>query len=151
MKKYYLHVFAVFSLSFMLLGCFESNMPTLMVNLKTSQFLNPNIYAQSSPVVVTFYQLKSTSVFQQSTFFAIDNNAQKALGSDLLDKYEVELKPNQMQDININLLPSTNYIGLVAAFREPDHAEWRRVVQVVPGKSFKMKVTLSASSIEIEK
>lgn len=139
----------MFFMSLLLTGCFGSSPPELKAYLQTGNFLNPNIYNAPSPVVVSFYQLKSPTIFQQSNFFNLYNNPEKTLDSDLLDKYEVEIRPGTTQSINFNLLPNANYIGLTAAFRDPDHAQWRQLLQIKPGKSIKLEVNLGAQNISV--
>lgn len=140
--KFFL-VLLVFGL---LSGC-SSKPPMLSVNLQAANYLNPNMYKHSSPVVVTIYQLKSPTTFQQANFYALNNNPVSILGGDLLDKQEIELRPNQTQKLKIPLSPETSYIGLIASFRNPDQAQWRRLVKVEPGSDAKLKVSLATQKI----
>jgi len=151
MKKNMIILGVMIITSFTLAACFGSSPPELKAHLQTGNFLNPNIYNEPSPVVVVFYQLKSSTAFQQSNFFNLYNSPEKTLGIDLLDKYEVEIKPNNTQNINFNLSPTVNYIGVVAAFRDPDHAEWRQILKVSPGKNIKLEANLSAQTITVTK
>ncbi len=127
-------------------GCINKN-PTVTTHLQAANYMNPDIYHHSAPVVVTIYQLKSPTAFQQANFFALNNNAVGVLGGDLLDKQEVELRPKQAQTIKIMLLPATNYIGVVAAFRDPDRSQWRQVVKVQANKSAKLQVNLGTQNV----
>ena len=136
----------VLSIFGLLIGC-SSKPPMLSVNLQAANYLNPDIYKHSSPVVVTIYQLKSPTTFQQANFYALSNNPVGVLGADLLDKQEIELRPKQTQKLKIPLSPETNYIGLIASFRNPDQAQWRKLVKVEPGSSAKLKVSIATQKI----
>lgn len=138
--------FVVLSFVSFITGC-SSTPPTLVANLQAANYLNPDIYNHSSPVVVTIYQLKSSMAFQQANFFALNNNALNVLGGDLLDKQEVELRPKQAQTLKIPLSPATNYIGVVAAFRNPDHAQWRKLVKVEADGNVKLEISLATQNV----
>lgn len=138
--------FVVLSFISLIAGC-SNTPPNLVANLQAANYLNPDIYKRSSPVVVTIYQLKSAMAFQQANFFALSNNSLSVLGGDLLDKQEVELRPKQSQTLKIPLSPATNYIGIIAGFRDPDHAQWRKIVKVEPGKKVKLQINLATQNV----
>ncbi len=149
MQKNYSIIIFILGTSLFLAGCFGGKSPQLNATIETGNFLNPNAYNQASPVVVTFYQLKSVTIFQQMNFFSLYDNAEKTLGSDLLDKYEVEIQPDKTQEIHFNLSPAVNYIGVIAAFREPDHTQWRQIIAVPSGKSIRLQTTVGAQNIMV--
>lgn len=131
-------------------GCFMSNKtPDMQASIQAVDFLNPNINNQSSPVVVTFYQLKSPTKFQQTTFFNLYNDPAKTLGSDLVEKYELEIRPQQKEEFKQFITLGVTHIGIVAAFRNPDKTQWRRLVAVTPGKKVKLVVSLQSQSINV--
>lgn len=149
MMKYFranLKAFLVLFTVLLLAGC-SNTPPNLTVNLQAANYLNPDVYKHSSPVVVTIYQLKSATAFQQANFFALNNNALGTLGGDLLDKQEIELRPKQSQKLKIPLSPEANYVGIVAGFRDPDRAQWRRLVKVEPGSNAKVQISLGTQNV----
>ncbi len=131
-------------------GCASSSPPKLEANIQSVSFLNPNIYNQASPVVINIYQLKAPTTFQQANFFALYNNPTTTLATDLLDKRDIEIRPQQKQSIYILMSPTTNYIGVLAAFRDPDKAQWRQVIQVKPGKNIDLQINVATQSIAIK-
>jgi type VI secretion system protein VasD len=137
-------------LAFILLtaGCAKSHHATAAI--ESASFLNPNIYQQASPVVVVIYQLKSPTAFQQANFFALSDNAQGALGAELLDKREIEIRPGQKQTVHMDLSPEAGYIGVVAEFRNPDTAQWRQVKQIKSGKNVKLQIHLSTQNVSVD-
>ncbi|HVV67767.1 MAG TPA: type VI secretion system lipoprotein TssJ [Gammaproteobacteria bacterium] len=137
-------------LAFILLitGCAKTHHATAAI--ESTNFLNPNIYQQPSPVVVIIYQLKSSTAFQQANFFALSDNAQTLLGAELLDKREIEIRPGQKQSVPMDLSPEANYIGVIAEFRDPDTAQWRQIKQIKPGKNVKLQIRLSTQNISID-
>jgi len=146
--KHVLSVLLILGVIILLIGCSSAPKPgQLDSKIEAVNFLNPNIYNQPSPVVVVFYQLKSETAFQQANFFALYNDPIKALGNDLIDKKEIEIRPQQKQELRQVTSPETTYIGVIAAFRNPDNAQWRQVISVKPGKKVKLLVNLEAQSI----
>jgi type VI secretion system protein VasD len=140
----------ILALLTLLIGC--SGSPShLATVIRASGFLNPNIYNQASPVVVSIYQLKSATTFQQANFFSLNNNLSAILAADLLDKYNIEIRPEQKQELKLELTPNTNYVGVIAAFRNPDSAQWRQVVAVRPGKNAKVVIILATQSVTLQK
>jgi type VI secretion system protein VasD len=131
----------------LLTACSSSAPPQMKATIQSIDFLNPNIYNQPSPVVITIYQLKSATAFQQASFFVLANNAAAVLGSDLLDKSEMEIRPKEKQKLEVILAPTANYIGVLAAFRDPDKAQWRQVIPVTPGKKVSLQINLAAQSV----
>jgi type VI secretion system protein VasD len=138
------------AIAVMLSAC-ASHPPQAKTTIQAVEFLNPNIYNQASPVVVTIYQLKSPTTFEQANFFALSNNAQAVLGADLLDKREIEIRPHQKQSLKTVLSTSANYIGVIAAFRDPDTSQWRAIKAIrKPGKDVSIHISLDAQNISLK-
>lgn len=139
----------IFTVAVALTGCSSSKPPRMKTSLESVSYLNPNIYNQPSPVVVTIYQLKSPTAFQQASFFSLYNNASAVLASDFIDKRDIEIRPQQKEKLEITMSPDTSYIGVLAAFRNPDNAKWRQIAPVKPGKNVKLKIDLASQSVDI--
>lgn len=138
-NKYILYVATLFLLS----ACNSTAKINVMdVSIQAADFLNPNIYNQTSPIVISIYQLKSSANFQQANFFSLYTDPIKALGVDMLDKRELEIQPKTKQEFVQNLSLDTNYIGLVAAYRDPDKSQWRQLISVKSGQNIKLKINL---------
>lgn len=135
---------------FFIYGCASSKPPQLEANLHSASYLNPNIYNQPSPVVVSIYQLKSPTAFQQANFFALYTNPSTTLANDLIDKSEIEIRPDQTQTTKQIISPETNFIGVVAAYRNPDNSQWRRILPIPNGKKVSMQINLAAQAVDIK-
>ena len=141
----------LFLLGLMIAGCFGAvKTGEIQTHIQAVSFLNPNIYNQPSPVVITFYQLKKPTKFQQAIFFNIYNDPVKTLGDELIDKQELEITPEQKQEIKQLLTADTHYIGIVAAFRNPDTSQWRELIAVTPNKKLDLIVNLHSQSINVK-
>ncbi len=106
------------------------------VRIRSANYLNPNIYGHSSPVVLTIYQLKTKYAFQQADYSALTSNSGKILGGDLIDKNTIEVRPNTSIKVNQPLSPNTQYLGIVAAYRNINNATWHKVVKIKKKKGY---------------
>lgn len=123
--------------------------PSARVNIQSAQYLNPDMYGNASPVVVTIYQLKTPYTFKQATYQALAANSSKVLGTDLIDKNVIEVRPNSHQTVYQPLSPNTQYLGIVAAYRNIDQSKWRTTVKVVneKGKSTVINLDLESQAL----
>jgi type VI secretion system protein VasD len=141
----------ILAVSFLTACSFSSKPPQLITSIRSVNYLNPNLDNQASPVVLTFYQLKSPEVFKQSPFFALHNKPTETLGADLLDKREVEIRPDKVIELDQNIAPNATHIGIIAAYRNPDVAEWKQLVEIPVGnKKVKLFVNLATQRLSVK-
>lgn len=109
---------------------FDKKAVSMQTTIHSANYLNPSVDGKSSPVVLTIYQLRSDSQFANEDFYALYNNPQQTLGSALIDKEQIELRPDERKTLSINLAEDTKYIGVIAAFRDLNNSQWRTVMPV---------------------
>ncbi len=102
-----------------------------------------------SPIVVTVYQLKSPFAFEQSSFDALENNSAKALGNDLLDRQTIEVRPNSQQYLDISLSGQTQYLGIVAAYRNINQAIWHKAIKIRPKQAKPIQINLESQALSV--
>ncbi len=140
-------IIIAFSLLFLLSGCLN-NQAQIETSFQAANYLNPNIFNKQSPVAIVLYQLKSSTAFAHANFFPLYNDSVKTLGTDLLDKRELEIRPGQHINIKQFLSPGTTYIGILAAYRNPDKAQWRQIIPVpLESSGVRLDVTLQTQSV----
>lgn len=120
--------------------------PAAHIHIQAAQFLNPNIHNQASPIMVTIYQLKNPYSFRQATYSTLAKNSADVLGRDLIDLSTIEVRPAEQKSIYQALSPNTQYLGIVAAYRQIDHATWRSTVKVVNAKGQQTTIQLNLES-----
>jgi type VI secretion system protein VasD len=59
---------------------------------------------------------------------------QAELGADLAGKEEIVLQPGEKRPLTKTLAAGVRFVGVLAAYRDVDRAQWRSVVPVQPGK-----------------
>lgn len=129
-------------------GCaiFKKSGPTADIDISAVEYLNPNINGQASPIVVTVYQLKSPYNFKQANYHELVSNSAKALSNDLIDKTTLEVRPSENKTISVPLSPNTNYIGIMAAYRDIENSNWHTTLEVKNEKNKRTKIYLVLES-----
>jgi len=94
---------------------------TILVSADT----NPDATGRPSPVVVRVYQLKAEAAFNGADFFALFDDDQKILGSEMISRDEFVLNPSEQRRIEVTVSGETRWLGAVAAFRDIRNAQWR--------------------------
>jgi type VI secretion system protein VasD len=118
--------------------------------VQADQLINPDEHGNPFPIVLRIYELKQSSQFSQEAFFdLLDTDANK-LGSDLVAKREIELKPGDTQKFERDTPMDTRYIGVIAGFRNIENAQWRAVAEIKPDKGNQIVIKVTAFSVNIE-
>ena len=125
---------------------FKGNGSKADIEISAVEYLNPNSSGQASPIVVTFYQLKSPYDFNQASYHELANNSAKVLSSGLIDKTTIEVRPSENKHISIPISPNTEYLGIVAAYRDIDHATWHTSVQLKNKKNKNDRIQIALES-----
>jgi type VI secretion system protein VasD len=98
------------------------------MTLAASADANPDASGRPSPVVVRVYQLRTDAAFNVADFFALFDDDQKVLGSELISRDEFVLAPAEQRMIEVSVSSETRFVGAVAAFRDIRNAQWRVLV-----------------------
>lgn len=120
-------------LSVILMGCSAANLvvePYSNLEILAKHDINPDSNGRPSPVVVYIFELSESTLFENQDFFSIYEDHERILGPDLVNKYEVSLTPGKKEIYNASMSPKTEYLGIVAAFRDIENSNWRQVIKV---------------------
>lgn len=131
MKRVYQYILLLISM--VLFGCSAANLvvdPYSDLEITANHNINPDSNGRPSPVVVYVFELTSNTLFESQDFFSIYEESEKVLGPDLVNKYEISLTPGQKETYQASMSPKTEYLGIVAAFRDIENSNWRRVIEV---------------------
>lgn len=116
-----------------LIGCAASAppAPTPIGGMVTADgAVNPDGTGRASPVTVKIYQLRTAGSFESGDFFALYGNAASVLGPDLISSQDLMIRPGESKRFAEEIDPRTRFVGVVAAFRDIQNAQWRAVVSV---------------------
>ncbi len=99
--------------------------------------INPDREGVAKPVVVRIYQLKTAGAFESADFFTLHGDAAATLGADLVASEEMMVRPSGRLSFEASIDPMTRFIGVTAAFRDIDNAQWRAVIELPEEKLIK--------------
>ena len=111
--------------------------------------VNPDERGNPYPIVVRIYELKQASQFNQLSYFELTNSDVTKLGSDLVAKREIELKPGDTQTFDRDTPIETHNIGVIAGFRNIDNAQWRAVAEIKPERGNQVVIKVTAYSVSV--
>jgi type VI secretion system protein VasD len=116
--------------------------------IQASAEVNPSASNRPSPLLVRIYELKSAASFNAADFMSLYQRDQAQLAADMIAKEEYVLAPGETKTFAKTLAPDTRFIGVVAAYRDVEHAKWRSVVPVQPNQP--QKLTVKAGELAVE-
>ena len=150
MRTFGLHPLAALGVALVLSACAAKAPPPASVagTIQASQQINPSASRRPSPLLVRVYELKSVAAFNSADFMSLYQADQAALSADLLAKEEFVLEPGETKTFAKKLAADTRFIGVVAAYRDLNHAKWRTVVAVQPNQP--QKDTITAGELAVE-
>jgi type VI secretion system protein VasD len=104
---------------------------------------------RASPIAVRFYQLRSFAAFENATFSSIFEDEQHALGESLLSREEFQLMPGETHKFDRTLSKDTRYIGVLAAFRKLERAQWRAHIAIDSINSTELLVLIHGTTVQL--
>jgi len=125
---------------------FGSGNPVAYLKINAAEYLNPDINGNAAPVVVDIYQLQKKNIFMQLDYATLSQNSAKALGNELVDKNMLYIRPSMHKEMSVPLSLETNYIGIVAYYRDINHVSWRKVIPVEPKKNKNITIEIALKS-----
>lgn len=133
-----------------LVACAGAPKPTLVAGtIQASPGLNPSESRRPSPLTVRVYELKSAAAFNRADFMALYRGDVAELGAELVAKEEIVLTPGESRAYAKTLSPDTRFLGVMAAFRDLEHAQWRSIVAVQPGQKHQLQIRAGERSIDV--
>ena len=110
--------------------------------------VNPSASKRPSPLLVRVYELKSAAAFNNADFMALYQRDQAELSTELVAKEEFVLAPGESKSYAKTLAPETRFLGVVAAYRDLEHAKWRSIVAVQPAQKHQLRIVANELSID---
>jgi type VI secretion system protein VasD len=131
-------------------GCSLSPFSTLTkldLTLTASERVNPDIHGRPSPIVVRLMELRHPVAFEHADFFSLYGHGAQALPKDLVNLEELELRPGDHTTLKLSLEPGSRYVGVLAAYRDLPHAQWRYVLPVTVQQLTRAELVLDQTGI----
>lgn len=116
--------------------------------IQASPMINPSTSKRPSPLLLRVYELKTAAGFNSADFMTLYQRDKAELGADMLGKEEFVLAPGESKTFSKTLALDTRFLGVVAAYRDVEHARWRSVVPVQPGQKHTLVIRANELSVE---
>ena len=113
--------------------------------------VNPDVNNRPSPIVVRVFELKNLGNYSESDFYGLFENYESILGGDILSSEQFNLNPGDTQVWKKNAAPETQYIAVIAAFRDINQAMWRDSMIIPVEKNLQLLIYVDKLSISIWK
>ena len=136
-------------LALTLAACVKEKPTLLEGSVSASADVNPDGDGTASPVVVRYYELKSTKAFDSAGFFDIYDEATTTLAGDMLHWGEVELVPGGSQALNLEVTPGANFVGFLVAYRDIENASWRGKMALKPNSVNEVVVNVGKLAVDV--
>jgi len=139
-------------------GCASAPKPVKVKSaISAVEDLNPDYQGRPSPVKVIMFQLSAADAFDNADFFSLFDPESGVLGGDELARTEMLLQPGESREWEAEFDEATIAVGVVAAFRDIENAQWRAsVVLAEKGitdkllfKKKKLKVTVDSLAVSV--
>lgn len=124
-----------------------STVTKLDLTLAASDEVNPDLHGRPSPVVVQLFELKHPVAFENADFFTLYGHAEQALPKDWVSSEELELRPGEQVALKLRSEPQSRYVGIIAAYRDLPHVQWRWVLPLAPQQVTRARLVLDQAGI----
>lgn len=121
---------------------------TLNGTIQASAQSNPNESKRPSPLMLRVYELKTAAAFNRADFMSLYQRDQAELAADVVGREEYVLQPGETRRFTKPMAAETRYVGVIAAYRDLEHAKWRAIVAVQPTQSQQVLIQAGALSVE---
>ena len=121
--------------------------PELFVEVITAPDVNRDPSGRALPIVVRLYELRTEGAFGAADFFGLYDKEAATLGPSLIAREEVTLAPGQRRIVTRMQSPEAKQLGVLAAFRDIDRADWRALVGLTPDQDNTIQVRVGATAV----
>ena len=126
-----------------------STLTKLDLTVTASDDVNPDLHGRPSPVVVHLLELRHPVAFENADFFSLYDRAEQTLPKDWVNSEELELRPGEQLALKLSVEPRSRYVGVLAAYRDLPHVQWRLVLPLAPGQLTRAAVVLDQTGVRM--
>ncbi|HYE34285.1 type VI secretion system lipoprotein TssJ [Methylocaldum sp.] len=149
-------VLPVFMTFLLLAGCAaDEPKPTpppptvLQLRIEAQPDINLDGEGRPSPLLLRVYQLRELAAFNGADFFELYQNEKSVLGADLAGKEEFILRPGEKRELSFEAKPDAKAVGIFAAYRNLDSAQWRTSAEIPPNKTSIVKLRVTTNRVDL--
>lgn len=121
----------------------------LTLTMQGSKDQNPDIDGKPAPIAVRIYQLTAIGKFESSDVYALTEHEQATLAADDAGSQQFFIAPSESRTLEFELKPQVQAIGVVALYRDIDHAKWRAHAPVATSGPSKLTLNIAKLAITL--
>jgi type VI secretion system protein VasD len=132
-------------------GCASGPKPlSAKLTIEAAPGINPDQRGRPSPVSLKLFELKSLAAFQLGDFFSLYDRERETLGTELVARDEIVLKPGDRVTQERKLAPEVKYIGVVVGYRDLERSQWRLAIPVDTIKDQPVVIQVDAARVALK-
>nr|WP_285836154.1 type VI secretion system lipoprotein TssJ [Larsenimonas suaedae] len=126
---------------------------TVDLSMVAESDMNADGNGLGAPMSFQVLQLKDDSKLMAADYAEVSDDLENALGTNYIDHDDFALLPRQFKFYeSFDVDPETRFIGVIAYYNDPDHAEWKKVVRIRPkGHRYHILVHLRNHTVELRR
>jgi type VI secretion system protein VasD len=106
---------------------------------------------KAAPIAIKVYQLTATAKFQSSDWTALTEQETQTLGQDeAAPSQQFVVAPGETQTQSFTLKMGVQNIGIVALYRDIDHAQWRAMAPAADSGPTKLTLTIAKLAVALQ-
>lgn len=121
---------------------------SLRLLIQAERSLNTDRQQGSASLAMRLYVLRDGQILQRAGFDSLYDNDEATLGSALLNRETVHLRPGESQELVLPLGDGARFVAVVAAFRELERSQWRTML-ALPADGAMPPARLSAQARQV--
>ena len=134
---------------------------TLDIAITAASDVNPDEKERARPLLVRFYELRSSANFETADYFSLHSGDRAVIGTDLLSREEFVVRPGEQRNIRRKSHPDIEAIAVIAGYQDLATSDWRTTYHVVsapeaawyralmPAKKIKLTFRLQRHGIQV--
>ncbi|HSW08353.1 type VI secretion system lipoprotein TssJ [Aquabacterium sp.] len=122
---------------------------TLRLSLRAERSLNTDRAQGSASLALRVYLLRDGQAFQRASFDSLYDNDDATLGSALLRRESLHLRPGETRELVLGVGDEARVVAVFAAYRELAQAQWRTVL-ALPTDGIMPPASLRAQAREVQ-
>ena len=125
--------------------------PVLTLTMVGGADQNPDPSGKAAPIAVKVYQLAATAKFSSSDWTALTEQEAATLGQEeAAPSQQFVVAPGETQSQTIALKTGVTNIGIVALYRDIDHAQWRAMAPAADSGPTKLTLNIAKLAITLQ-
>ena len=101
---------------------------SLRLSIQAERSLNTDRQQGSASLALRVYLLSDGQAFQRATFDSLYDNDEATLGTALLRRESLHLRPGEARELVLALGADAHVLAVFAAYRELDRSQWRTLL-----------------------